>query len=308
MAPPPTAEQLWRAVVNWEPNPLSGSPSASIDPICDLIASRRFGSIPLGKLHHRQGIYPCALVPMGNALNPGLEGYKPPGLRHHQYSHDLAISYADGFPWEDNPQTKIRLPQKGESELVFSARTDKVLRRFLTLGHIMIMVKNKWIKTGHVLVLDADHGRKCHPWIVLATEWSIEDEAAAVLGEETWITTSRTVGPNDTTQPGILPGDHNRTTIAKLKPFHTHIEQHGGKLVEKFGPDFDFIAGRTGQNTLGDHRKPWGLTRAEIMEWYWDPTSSREVCFSKNGMKWHIYDPNTGYYGGPLASGKTECG
>lgn len=225
MIQPPTAQQLWKVLSNWQPDPLSGSPSANIDHICDLMDSRRFGPILLGKLHYREGIYPCALVPMGNALNPGEDAHIPTNLRPHRHSQDLAIIYADGFPSEANSEASVKLPSEGQAKWTFSARTDKVLRRFLTLGHLTVVLKGRWVKTGHVLVLDADNGRGCHPWIVLASEWEIEDEAAAILGEETWITAPSRVGPNDETQPGILPGDHNRTTIAKLHSVDIHQDK-----------------------------------------------------------------------------------
>ena len=101
MIQPPTAERLWNAVLAWEPDTSSRSPSADPDPILDLIVSPKFGPVPLGKLHHREGIYPCALIPTASALHPGGEAY---GLTTFTLSNskDLAISYADGYPSEDN--------------------------------------------------------------------------------------------------------------------------------------------------------------------------------------------------------------
>ncbi|KAG6991315.1 hypothetical protein G7Y79_00053g087980 [Physcia stellaris] len=234
---------------------------------------------------------------MGNALDPGDEAHRP-DLRPHWNSRELAITYPDGYP----------LGGHASPEAGFNADCDSVLRRFITIGHIMMLLRNTWEKTGHVLVLDADSGwRRCHPWIVLASEWEIEDQAAAILGEETWITAPKSIGRNVTDTPGVLPSDRNRTAIAKIMPCDDSIKLTGGKLVEHFGPDFRFYLSRVGNESLGDSPEPLrGPSRAEIMQWYWDPIKEKEVCYTSTGQLWYEYDPATGEYNGayPLPSGQ----
>lgn len=293
----PTAENLWKAVRDWEPNPLSGLPTADPGSIFKLIVSPSFGPVPLGELHHNGGVYPCALLPIATGLGPPLDAYEPPDLRYS--SKELAINYADGFPLEENPGISINREMPPNEEYLFNADTDPVLRRFISLGYItMLMPHGEWVKTGHVLVLDADCGRNCHPWIVLASRWDSEDEAIQIAGGETIITAPEIVKPNDDKTPGVLPGDHNRTPIARLDPLHP--VSGGRKLVEYFGPEYKFVAERFGRESIATTRKPYGPSLVEIMEWYWDPVEQlEEVCYTKNGQRWYNYNKDTRKYRGP---------
>ena len=290
----PTAEHLWKAIREWEPNPLSGLSSADPEPIFDLIISPTFGPVPLGELHHNGRPYPCALFPIAVGLAPPIDSYDPPGLKYS--SVELAICYADGFPSEENPRVSINQIMPSDEEYTFSARTDQVLRRFISLGYIMMKKPHReWEKTGHVLVLDADRGRNCHPWIVLASKWESDDEAIQIAGGETMITAPQTVALNDSYTPGVLPGDHNRTPIARLDPLHAVSGTK--KLVEYFGPNYKFTAERFSAESTATTRKPNGLSLVEIMEWYWHPVlEQQEVCYTKNGQRWYSYDKDTGDY------------
>lgn len=53
------------------------------------------------------------------------------------------------------------------------------LRGFASLGWIGLKGEYIWSVTGHVLVMDMDRGRICHPWLVLAYEWPHRDEEGA---------------------------------------------------------------------------------------------------------------------------------
>lgn len=46
--PPPTADQLWKAVCNWEP--LGSGPNSDAESVVQLLESGRFDPVPLGKL------------------------------------------------------------------------------------------------------------------------------------------------------------------------------------------------------------------------------------------------------------------
>ncbi|KAG6991316.1 hypothetical protein G7Y79_00053g087990 [Physcia stellaris] len=274
-----TAEHLWKAVREWKPNPLSELPSADPKPIFKLIVSGDFGPVPLA-----------------TGLGPPVDSYRPPGLK--SSSKDLAICYADGFPSEENPRASINPNTPSDQEYKFNARTDPVLRRFISLGYITMMTPHGgWAMTGHVLVLDADHGRNCHPWIVLAAKWDSDDEELQIGGGETIITAPQTVALNDSYTPGVLPGDHNRTTIARLDPLHPVSD--GRRLVDHFGPDFKFKADRFGAEPVSATRKPYGPSLVEIMVWYWDPVLKREVCYTKDGRRWYSYNKETRDYGLP---------
>ena len=283
---------------------MSGLPSANPGPIFELIDSLISDTVRLGELHHNGGVHPCALLPTARGLGPLCVFYHTSGLEYS--SGALAINYADGFPSDENPRLSKDQDISSDEEITFSPISDRVLRRFISLGYIMIMnYYGGWEKTGHVLVLDADHGRNSHPWIVLASEWDTDDEALLILGE-TEVIPPQIVALNDSDTPGVLPRDKNRTTIARLDSLHAISD--GSKLVEHFGLGFKFKLERCGRERMPTAGKAYGPSLVEIMIWFWDPAEQREVCYTEDGRLRYSYDKYTRNYRGPrhLSSEKVE--
>ena len=151
--------------------------------------------------------------------------------------------------------------------------------------------------TGHVLVLDADHGRKCHPWIVLAHEWEMENwEDMDIDYDQRLIYAEKRVMKNDSKAHGVLPlpNHHNRTPIARFEHYDKGKVEGKEKFVTHFGPDFSFDVVRKGKQR-SDKRSKYGPDLAEIMDWYWDPDNNEEVCFTEAGNEYYRYYPVKGY-------------
>lgn len=57
--------------------------------------------------------------------------------------------------------------------------------------------------SGHVLSIDADRGRECHPWIMLAKKWESEDLFDCEDGELI-VRPPRRVWENDSEVRGVF--------------------------------------------------------------------------------------------------------
>lgn len=160
-----------------------------------------------------------------------------------------------------------------------------------TDGHI-------WKKTGHALVIDADQGRKNHPWIILAHEWETAEEIFAVENADTGkLRPAKRVKRDDSKALGVLPGHKNRTPIARLGQYGKDDEK--GPFVNHLGPDFAFDLVRAGKEGKNKQAPQWGTDLVEIMPWFWDPEKEEEVCYNTKCQEFMRYDPKTGEYSGP---------
>ncbi|KAL8785540.1 MAG: hypothetical protein Q9213_003288 [Squamulea squamosa] len=120
-----------------------------------------------------------------------------------------------------------------------------------------------WTKTGHVLVIDMNDRAVRHrqPWLILASEWSTD-------GAETSggfiIYAEDEMDQDDSTVPGVFPGDNNRTTICRIKP-------RGGEtsvpVIERLGDAFDFVPEHPGVRSRTTAESGNGPAFADMMEW-----------------------------------------
>ena len=206
----------------------------AVETLVGLLGSETFDPVPLGKLRGEQKM---ALIPtMGCLEFNEIDSANYPDLEYAETNTE-AISYADGHPSED----QLFLRVKSDDDLK--------LRRFAVLGRVQMQSKSGcWEYTGHVLVIDADEGRDHHPWLILATEWPMEDGDMDWDGNDMHHAEKR-VKSNDASARGVLPRDKNRTPIARLK--HYGQKTNPTKLfLAQLGPDFEFDLVRTG----GDRR------------------------------------------------------
>ena len=94
-------------------------------------------------------------------------------------------------------------------------------------------------------------GRKRNPWIVLASFWPND-------GEPTWdgeceVYAEEIVDRDGKNQPGVPPGDRNRTPVGKI------VNQSvKGSMLRAFGLDFEFDVLRQGsaRGYVQSHRGP----------------------------------------------------
>ena len=294
----PTGEDLWRAVCAWDPDPLKSPPREKLHAIFNLISSRRFAPVPLGKL---RGEIMCTLEPEV-CLAPELDSYYPTrqgfGLSDSNNDITRAIRYADGHP----PESMYGLKHTATED------PRRTLRRFVSLGYVIMMIDDNWVKTGHALVLDADYGMKCHPWLVLSAKWLTDDECYVLEHETEFKKPAKKVLRDDSEALGVipLPGHRNRTPIARL----THYggkEERPEKFVTHFGEDFCFDFASMGQEQE-DVTSPWGPDLVEIMNWWWDTVKEEEVCYTQAGAEYLRYNPATRRYQEPESVPRDEVG
>lgn len=297
-APIPTGKDLWRAVCAWEPDPLRSAPREKLFDIYALIRSPRFAPVPLGKL---RGEIMCALDPQV-CLAPAEGSYVPRrkkfGFSPSNGDITRAIRYADGHPSEGMYRLKHTAAEDPE----------RTLRRFVSLGYVLMMIDGNWVQTGHALVLDADHGIKCHPWFVLSNRWWTHEENWIHEHDTEFKVPAQKVLRDDEEALGVIPleGQRNRTPIARLT--HYRGKREGPeKFVTHFGEDFCFDFARMGQDREVV-RSPWGPHLAEIMNWWWDPVREEEVCYTQDGREYLRYNPATRQYQEPELVPPDEVG
>ncbi|KAL8748416.1 MAG: hypothetical protein Q9184_007319 [Pyrenodesmia sp. 2 TL-2023] len=288
---PPTDEEFWRAAYRYDPLGPNASPTSGLQKI---ICSGRAGPFTIGKLYGRQTlkvIPAIGALPAPPILKPGWQApfsFAP--------TDSAAIYYPDGHPsgtWQPR-QSGATFPPDPTVYTV-TARDDDKLRRFAALGWVVMESPNgEWDKTGHVLVIDMDDRdvRHRHPWLILASEWPTD-------GEETeegsfMIHAEEEVMRGDNTQPGVFPGDNNRTPICRLLPLNRDLND-GEILLQSLGEGFDFQPERKGGHRLHKNSAK-GPDLARVMEWYWDDGAKQEVCYTKHGDEYMRYDPQSKTY------------
>ena len=265
-----TAAEFWDAALRFDP---LSRPEVETD-LEKIFSDNRIDSIPLGKL---KGLTKLELIPAIGALTTNQNS---PGTALRYAATDAgALYYPDGHPSD----------LRGSSEYQSSEKTK--LRRFASLGWaIHVLPDGSWYKTGHVLVIDMEAGRDRQPWFVLASEWPTDEDK---IIEDNFITYApKEVLFNDFSQPGVLPGDRNRTPVARIEPFGEAA--NAVPVLKQFGPDFIFVARRYGSERIyRTANRTKGPALADVMEWYWDPSNNQEVCYDKHGREYMRYDRAT---------------
>ncbi|KAL8763144.1 MAG: hypothetical protein Q9184_000989 [Pyrenodesmia sp. 2 TL-2023] len=304
-APIPTSKDFWAAAYEYNPDEASSAGNSRLEKI---IGSTRLGPITIGSLWGRTTL----------RLLPGLGSLPAQDIEqdiHLRYAPTRtgAISYPDGHPSEEElvltvvseaggPPTVKAKPQP-----VITAREDNILRRFASLGWVIMEASNgDWIKTGHVLVIDMDerHVRHRQPWLVLASQWPTDGEETPA-SEFTWYA-DETVDRGDKEQPGVFPGDRNRTPICRIRPLRGEKPEEG-PVLKQLGEHFDFEPVRYG-GTRHWKESQLGPGLAHVMDWYWDPKKDQEVCYSKDGVAYMRYKPFTKEYSYPSFSRMSFAG
>ncbi|KAL8684901.1 MAG: hypothetical protein Q9218_008081, partial [Villophora microphyllina] len=136
--------------------------------------------------------------------------------------------------------------------------------------------------------------RHHHPWLVLASEWPSDTvQMGHPRDAQVYEFAEKRAKLNDEVK-GVLPGDKNRTTVARLCDYGPKAaEQSSQPILKQFGKDFEFDLDVSDGATAGSE---WGPGLAWIMEWYEEPNTLEEVCFDQEGHEYMRYDPVTKIY------------
>lgn len=292
--PQPTSQEFWKAAYDYDP--LGPNPPPNGSELQRIITSGRMEPISIGRIY---GEVLLKLLPVIGALPaPEIPDFEAPF--DFAATDSAAISYPDGHPSEEDmaPQGES-LPGGGmgrsrNSPNIKAAEDDK-LRRFAALGWVLQEAPDgRWTKTGHVLVIDMDDRdvRHRHPWLVLATEWPTDGVNAQVGGFIMHV--EEKVGWNDSSVPGVFPGDNNRTPICRIMPMDPEGETDL-PVLKQLGDNFNFKPERFGsQRPVGSSGD--GPALAKVMEWYWDPAAEQEVCYTQHGLEYMRYDRRSKEY------------
>ena len=289
-------QDFWDAVYEFDPRG-PGQPEVSrLEKIYD---SGQLQTLTLGKLY---GKITLKLLPCQGAL-PTTESrsFTPPF--GHAVTIGGAISYPDGHHSEEMALPDLKgYTSRSKGDKTFPTvrdEDDDTLRRFASLGYVLQesrFQKGAWEKTGHVLVIDMGDRRVRHrnPWFVLASEWPTD-------GEETeegdcYYHAKENVWRDASAEPGVFPGEKNRTPIYRIDPMTLDDER---PVIKRFGKDFLFKPVRAGSCRDSDLNSEYGPSLAHVMDWYWDPEAERQVCYTKQGLEYMRYDPLTKEYSYP---------
>ncbi|KAL8927265.1 MAG: hypothetical protein Q9208_002441 [Pyrenodesmia sp. 3 TL-2023] len=296
--PVPTGTQLFNAAYDFD---ILGAKLPGPSRLEQILSSERVKPVPIGRLN---GQTPFRLLPAIGAL-PTREPFPQPKFDF-ALTDSGAISYADGHPSEDAFFLSSRSTSSSIRQRVVTAASDSILRRFASLGWVQKQgADGRWRKTGHVLVIDMDDReiRHRHPWLVLASHWPTDN------GEETsdgyfTIYAEEQVAFNDSSQPGVFPGNFNRTPICVIKPVDK--SSSGEPVIKQLGEGFDFSLDRFGRERSTVDRN-YGPGLSHVMSWYWDPESEEEVCYAQDNTEHMRYDPRTKVYRYPWLGGKGKA-
>lgn len=258
----------------------------------DMIRSGRLEPVVLGTLKTKTAFTKLKLIPAIGAL-PATPIPNFTETRDFAATDASAIIYTDGHPSAEMTPLTFSLDPKKSLE-VKDSQDDK-LRRIAAIGWVIKQnSQGAWWKTGHVLVMDMGEksARDRQPWFVLASEWPTDSDDEAPDGTFT-IKADDRVLRNDTTAPGILPGERNRTPLGPVKPLAG--PNMNRPVLKQFGKDFVFEILR-----LGGHRahrpSAYGPALAKIRDWYWDPKKKEEICYTDGGLEYMRYKQETKVY------------
>ncbi|KAL8751988.1 MAG: hypothetical protein Q9184_005881 [Pyrenodesmia sp. 2 TL-2023] len=300
--PAPTAQQFWSAA--WEYDPL-GQLTGRQSTLEVLINSNRLGPIIIGKVYGEKTL---RLLPAIGALPAQKLNFTPPF--QFAATDSCAISYPDGHPTEQliSPSTPSASASASRptdiSEYLIKPSNDHILRRIAALGWVAMQdSRGDWIRTGHVLVIDMDERSVRHrqPWLVLASEWPTESEQTPE--DEFTIRAEEIVDRDDSSEPGVFPGDRNRTPVCRIEPAVPSTIN----VLQRLGEGFNFNPARLS----GNHSailKDLGPAIPRVMNWYWDPQAEQEVCYNNDGTEYMRYDRKGKGYLYPGFSNKSVVG
>ena len=280
-----TERDFWDAVYDFDPRRPDQPEVSRLEKIYD---SGQLQTLSLGKIY---GTTTLKLLPCQGAL-PTTESrsFHPP----YGYAVTVggAVAYPDGHPSEEMALSKL------EAKALPTVRDDddNTLRRFTSLGYVLQesrFTKGVWEKTGHVLVIDMGDKdvRHRHPWFVLASEWPTDGEETAE--GDFYYRAKEHVWRDASAEPGVFPGDKNRTTICRIDPMTRGDER---PVIKQFGEDFLFNPAPIRGCSDSDTYSEYGASLAHVMDWYWDPKAEQEVCYTKQGLEYMRYDPLTKQY------------
>ena len=191
--------------------------------------------------------------------------------RGHRY-----IRYGAQRPWKD---CKWKLQQNDMIERQTSASEElKALFQFRGLGWVVRLKEEEkdWEYTGHALVIDLDEKRNLHPWLVLSSEVSTKDDLKITLPKEVLV--------DDITQTGVLPGDRNRTPVAKILPINN--DKGNRPVLLQLGQDFSFKLAYGEENAAWQEAKSLhGPPLSRILVPYHDPVTGEDVCYAQDGKE-----------------------
>ncbi|KAL8770274.1 MAG: hypothetical protein Q9209_003910 [Squamulea sp. 1 TL-2023] len=283
--PKPTNADFWKAAYDYDP--LGPNPPGDGSALQKILTSGRMERIPIGRIYGRTLL---KLLPVIGALpapdNPDFEA-----PFDYAATDSVAISYQDGHLSEEelaSQRTELPSGAMTHTPATIKAKSDDILRRFAALGWVLQEAPNgEWNKTGHVLVIDMDDRdvRHRHPWLILASEWPT-DGAETSEGGFT-IYAEDEVDRDESAVLGVFPGDNDRTTIFRIKP---RAGETNVPVIERLGDAFDFVPDHPGGQSRTTIQSGNGPALADVMEWYWDPITEQEVCYTKHGFEYMRYD------------------
>ncbi|KAI4141916.1 MAG: hypothetical protein L6R39_005134 [Caloplaca ligustica] len=301
--PPPTSKDFWEAAFDYDPSVTASSGSTKLH---DIMGSGQLEYVTIGKLW---GQTELRLMPgIGSLPAQELPNTPPLGFAP---SRCGAISYPDGHPSEDNLLLTVvsGTSPRPKTRPVITPNEDNKLRRFCSLGWVVMQKpRGQWRMTGHVLVMDMDDRAVRHrqPWLVLASEWP--KHADDILDDEYSDYADEMVMRDDDDQPGVFPGDKNRTPICSIQQ---HLPKGAPRshapILKQLGRNFNFCPVRYG-GPRPVRVKELGPGLARVMDWYWDPAKKQEVCFTEQGLEYMRYDPATKEYSFPQYSNLSFVG
>ncbi|KAL9604119.1 MAG: hypothetical protein Q9219_000707 [cf. Caloplaca sp. 3 TL-2023] len=289
----PTSTDFWKAAYNFNPLGPNAPPHGS--DLQRIIASGRAGPYTIGKLY---GETTLKLIPaIGCLLAHEITGAEP--TFEYAATDSGAISYPDGHPSTKMLQPRYPTPPftGGRAKTTIQARDDDKLRRFAAIGWVIMQGPGgAWKKTGHVLVIDMDDRDVRHrqPWLVLAPQWPTDGQETAD-GDFNYYAEDD-VDRDDSLEPGVFPGDNNRTPICRIDPMDP--AQRGRLVLQLLGENFNFQPLRV-EGHWRSKTSTKGPALARVMDWYWDPVAEQEVSYTKQGLEYMRYDRRTKEYSFP---------
>ena len=260
-----------------------------------MIRSGRLEPVVLGTLRTKHKITKLKLIPAIGAL-PATPILNFTETLDFAVTDASAIIYPDGHPSVET--TPLQFYSNTKTYLEIKGAEDDKLRRTAAIGWVIKQnPQGAWRKTGHVLVMDMGEksARNRHPWFVLASEWPTDNQDEAPDRSFT-IKAGDMVTRNDSTAPGVLPGEKNRTPLGPVKPLRG--PNMSRPVLKQFGEKFVVEIVR-----LGGHRaqraSAYGPALAKIRDWYWDPKKKEEVCYTDGGLEYMRYEQETKVYSFP---------
>lgn len=267
-----TPQEFWKLCMSHNYD----TPDKPNQGLTGLIHTYALPPFPLGKIYGITEVWLIAkpfLLPFSRCDTPTgkpVTSYPPSSN-----TYIGGVIHPDGYPSQYREKTS-------EAGSQFSMkRKDKwldpdALRRWYPLGGLAYKRGKHFELTGHMLVMDIDHGRDHHPWIILASEWP-DLCGEGEDGESGKWTAKKSQEITPDFVPGVFPADTRRTPIARID--HTadaSFAQRARSMLLNFGPNFEFDLLRKGGRPVRDTPK-WKAHHPDLVhvaQWYYDAVSS----------------------------------